>query len=192
MKQRLIQQQMDAFLADRVGKCARVRPLNLSITRWTHDQRIRYDPGACALPLRSLSDLEPDQLAWLSTRARPFHCNPGHELLSADRMPEYCYAIVEGRGRCFTTTLVCADPSPWPTPSPGDLVGWAGLACRQPCEWITAITSLRLIGIKAEDFQELGAQFRSLSRLAGPCHLPGRVDGCLGTGLATETDGRAT
>ena len=43
--------------------------------------------------------LEPDRLEWLASRARPFQCNTGQELLSAERMPDYCYAIVEGRGR---------------------------------------------------------------------------------------------
>ena len=105
----------------------------------------------------AFQNLEPDQLAWLSTRAHPFHCNPGHELLSADRMPEYCYAIVEGRGRVLHNDPGLRRPVTLAYSQPGDLVGWAGLACRQPCEWITAITTLRLIGIKAEDFQTLSA-----------------------------------
>ena len=35
------------------------------------------------------------------------------------------------------------------------MIGWAGLARRQPCEWITAATPLKLIGFSAETFAEL-------------------------------------
>ena len=43
--------------------------------------------------------LGPDRLAWLAERSSPFHCSVGQSLMVADRMPEFCYAIIEGRGR---------------------------------------------------------------------------------------------
>ena len=58
---------------------------------------------------------------------------------------------------------------------PGDLVGWAGLAARRPCEWVTAVSSLKLIGIKADDFYELeqrSASFRQwLDQSSSPAEL---------------------
>ena len=56
-------------------------------------------------------------------------------------------------------TCAASDPaapdhllSPMPT---WNLIGWAGLARRSPCEWITAATPLKLIGFSAETFSEL-------------------------------------
>ena len=48
---------------------------------------------------KAFEGLDPDDLNWLASRAKPFHCGVGQELLSADRLPEYCYAVVEGKGR---------------------------------------------------------------------------------------------
>ncbi|WP_320675978.1 peptidase domain-containing ABC transporter [Prochlorococcus sp. MIT 1300] len=104
---------------------------------------------------KAFQDVDPDQLAWIAERARPFHCSVGQELLVQDRLPEYCYAIVEGRGRVLHRDPGLRRPVTLAYAQPGDLVGWAGLACRQPCEWISALSPLKLIGIPAEDFLEL-------------------------------------
>ena len=90
--------------------------------------------------------LDPADLNWLASRAEPFHCGVGQELLSADRLPEYCYAVVEGKGRVLL--LRCA-AGPLAYSQPGDLVGWAGLAALPTLWWVTAVSSLKLIGIKA-------------------------------------------
>ena len=47
----------------------------------------------------AFTGLSPEDLTWLSQRADPFHCSIGQELLLADRLPEYCYCLLEGRGR---------------------------------------------------------------------------------------------
>ena len=47
----------------------------------------------------AFKDLGDERLQWLAERARPFHCTVGQELLRPDRMPEYCFCVVEGRGR---------------------------------------------------------------------------------------------
>ena len=52
----------------------------------------------------AFSELGDERLKWLASRARPFHCTVGQELLRPDRMPEFCFCIVEGRGRLH----VCA------------------------------------------------------------------------------------
>ena len=47
----------------------------------------------------AFKDLSDERLQWLAERSRPFHCTVGQELLRPDRMPEFCFCIVEGRGR---------------------------------------------------------------------------------------------
>ena len=58
---------------------------------------------------------------------------------------------------------------------PGDLVGWAGLVRRQSCEWVTASTDLKLIGIPANAFYLLEREspvFRDwLDRSSTPSEL---------------------
>ena len=119
--------------------------------------------------------LDPADLNWLASRAEPFHCGVGQELLSADRLPEYCYAVVEGKGRVLHNDPGLRRPITLAYSQPGDLVGWAGLAARRPCEWVTAVSSLKLIGIKAADFYELekrSAPFRQwLDHASSPAEL---------------------
>jgi subfamily B ATP-binding cassette protein HlyB/CyaB len=103
----------------------------------------------------AFASLSPEHLAWLATRARPFHASVGQPLLVADRLPELCYCLVEGRGRVLHRDPGLQRPVTLAYARPGDLLGWAGLARRSPCEWITAITPLKLIGISAEDFYRL-------------------------------------
>ena len=93
-----------------------------------------------------------DQLEWLAKRSKPFHCSVGQSLLVADRMPEFCYAIIEGRGRVLHRDPALRRPLTLAYAHPGDLIGWAGLARRSPCEWITAATPLNLIGFSADTF----------------------------------------
>ena len=124
---------------------------------------------------KAFEGLDPDDLNWLASRAKPFHCGVGQELLSADRLPEYCYAVVEGKGRVLHNDPGLRRPITLAYSQPGDLVGWAGLAARRPCEWVTAISSLKLIGIKADDFYALeqrSAPFRQwLDAASSPAEL---------------------
>lgn len=96
-----------------------------------------------------------EHLAWLAERAKPFHCSVGQQLLVSDRLPEYCYCIVEGRGRVLHSDPALRRPVTLAYAQPGDLIGWAGLVRRSPCEWITAATPLKLIGFSADTFYEL-------------------------------------
>lgn len=99
--------------------------------------------------------LEPDQLTWLSGRARPFHCTVGQDLLVADRMPEYCFCVIDGRGRLLHKDPGLRRPVTLALAQPGDLIGWVGLLRRSPCEWVTAATPLKLIGFTRNDFYAL-------------------------------------
>ena len=104
---------------------------------------------------RAFSALDPEDLAWLAERAKPYHCSIGQELLSSERMPEICYCIIEGRGRVLHNDPGLQRPVTLAYAQPGDLIGWSGLARRSPCEWITAVTPMKLIGFSAEDFYQL-------------------------------------
>ena len=106
-------------------------------------------------------NLDPDRLRWLAERARPFHCTVGQELLRPDRMPEFCFCIVEGRGRLLHDDPGLRRPVTLAYAHPGDLVGWAGLVRRSPCEWLTAATPLKLVGFAADDFRLLESEDES-------------------------------
>ena len=67
-------------------------------------------------------NLETDRLRWLAERARPFHCTVGQELLRRDRMPEFCFCIVEGRGRLLHDDPGLRRPVTLAYAHPGDLV----------------------------------------------------------------------
>ena len=109
-------------------------------------------------------ELGDDRLRWLASIARPFHCTVGQELLRPDRMPEFCFCVVEGRGRLLHDDPGLRRPVTLAYSTPGDLVGWSGLVRRSPCEWLTAATPLKLIGFKADDFYELERESEPFSR----------------------------
>ena len=127
-------------------------------------------------------DLSADELDWLAHRAEPFQCGVGQELLSKERLPEYCYAVVEGRGRVLHDDPGLRRPVTLAYSNPGDLVGWAGLASRRPCEWITAAQSLKLTGIvpRISCFQ---TTFKRFLRLVDRSTRR-RADGCFGASIA--------
>ena len=120
-------------------------------------------------------ELDSERLRWLSERARPYHCTVGQELLRRDRMPEYCFCVVEGRGRLLHDDPGLRRPVTLAYVHPGDLVGWAGLVRRSPCEWLTAATPLKLIGFAADDFRLLESEdesFRTwLQQASSPAEL---------------------
>jgi len=100
----------------------------------------------------AFSELEPDHLDWLAERVKLFYSNVGQDLLLSDRFPEYCFCILEGRGRLLHQDPGLQRPVTLALSQPGDLVGWIGLRRRAPCEWVTASTEMKLFAIKAEDF----------------------------------------
>jgi subfamily B ATP-binding cassette protein HlyB/CyaB len=116
-----------------------------------------------------------ERLAWLAQRARPFHCTVGQELLRPDRLPEFCFCIVEGRGRLLHDDPGLRRPVTLAYSQPGDLVGWAGLVRRSPCEWLTAATPLKLIGFAAEDFYTLERESESFARWIATNNSPSEL-----------------
>jgi len=131
----------------------------------------------------ALSALEPHDLAWLAERAKPYHCSIGQELLSSDRMPEVCYCIIEGRGRVLHTDPGLQRPVTLAYAQPGDLIGWSGLARGCPCEWITAITPMKLIGFSADDFYALEQRSAAFSAWLDASNSPAELMAVLAPAL---------
>lgn len=131
----------------------------------------------------ALSALEPHDLAWLAERAKPYHCSIGQELLSSDRMPEVCYCIIEGRGRVLHNDPGLQRPVTLAYAQPGDLIGWSGLARGCPCEWITAITPMKLIGFSADDFYALEQRSAAFSAWLDASNSPAELMAVLAPAL---------
>ena len=131
----------------------------------------------------AFKDLSDERLQWLAQRARPFHCTVGQELLRPDRMPEYCFCIVEGRGRLLHDDPGLRRPITLAYSQPGDLVGWAGLLRRDPCEWLTAATPLKLIGFAADDFYTLESESESFARWLDASNSPAELMAVLAPAL---------
>ena len=131
----------------------------------------------------AFKELGDDRLKWLASRARPFHCTVGQELLHPDRIPEFCFCIVEGRGRLLHNDPGLRRPVTLAYSQPGDLVGWSGLVRRSPCEWLTAATPLKLIGFSAEDFYELERESESFSRWLDANNSPSELMSVLSPAL---------
>ena len=131
-------------------------------------------------------DIGDERLRWLAQRARPFHCTVGQELLRPDRMPEFCFCIVDGRGRLLHDDPGLRRPITLAYSQPGDLVGWAGLVRRDPCEWLTAATPLKLIGFAADDFYTLEAESESFARWLDSNNSPAELMAVLAPGLRSR------
>ena len=128
-------------------------------------------------------DIGDERLRWLAQRARPFHCTVGQELLRPDRMPEFCFCIAEGRGRLLHDDPGLRRPVTLAYSQPGDLVGWAGLVRRDPCEWLTAATPLKLIGFPAEDFYTLESESKPFARWLASSNSPAELMAVLAPSL---------
>ncbi len=109
-------------------------------------------------------DVGDERLEWLATRSRAFICPIGKDLLLVDRMPDYCFCVVEGKGRLLHEDPGLSRPVTLAISKPGDLVGWSGLVRRCACEWVTASTNLKLIGFSAETFYELEEKSEAFGR----------------------------
>ena len=131
-------------------------------------------------------DLGDERLQWLASRARPFHCTVGQELLRPDRMPEFCFCIVEGRGRLLHDDPGLRRPVTLAYSQPGDLVGWAGLVRRSPCEWLTAATPIKLIGFSADDFYELERESEPFGRWLDANNSPSELMSVLAPALRSR------
>ena len=103
----------------------------------------------------AFSQLEPELLGWLARNVRLFQAPVGHELLAREVLPDHCFGILEGRARLLHHDPGVRRPLTLALCQPGDLVGWAGLVRNRPCEWLTAASSLTLIGFSAETFHVL-------------------------------------
>ena len=134
-------------------------------------------------PFAHLSD---GHLNDLAAQAKPFSCPTGQELLRADRLPDQVYAIVEGRGRLLHSDPGIRRPVTLALSHPGDLVGWAGLVCRHPCEWLTASTPLKLIGIPAGAFYELEERSEPFRQWLDRNNSPAEIMRCLEPALRTR------
>ena len=124
-----------------------------------------------------------ERLSWLASRARPFHCTVGQELLQPNRMHEFCFCIVEGRCRLLHNDHGLRRPVTLAYSQPRDLVGWSGLVRRSPCEWLTAATPLKLIGFRAEDFYHLERESDSFSRWLDANNSPSELMNVLAPAL---------
>ncbi len=131
----------------------------------------------------AFSSLSEENIEWLAKRTQDFYCNIGQQLLVSDRMPDYCYFIVEGRGRVLHTDPGLRRPVTLAFSNPYDLVGWAGLARKYPCEWITAATPLQLIGFTAETFYELERRDKSFSEWLDTNNSPAELINVLEPGM---------
>ena len=134
----------------------------------------------------AFKDLGDERLQWLAERARPFHCTVGQELLRPDRMPEYCFCVVEGRGRLLHEDPGLRRPITLAYSQPGDLVGWSGLVRRDPCEWLTAATPLKLIGFAANDFYTLERESESFARWLASSNSPAELMAVLAPSLRSR------
>jgi ATP-binding cassette subfamily B protein len=127
--------------------------------------------------------LEPESLAWLAANTEPFHCDLGQDLLLPDRLPEYCFCVVEGRGRLLHQDPALRRPVTLAYCQPGDLVGWCGLVRREPCEWFTSAQPLKLVGFKAETFAQLLARSAAFRQWVDNNNSPAELMQALQPGL---------
>ena len=82
------------------------------------------------------------------------------------------------------TIQVCAGrDNPGLFPARVILVGWAGLVRRDPCEWLTAATPLKLIGFPADDFYTLESESESFARWLASSNSPAEFMAVLAPGL---------
>lgn len=123
----------------------------------------------------AFQELGKAKLRWLAERARPFHCTVGQELLHPGTMPDHCFCIVEGRGRLLHHDPGLRRPVTLAYAQPGDLVGWAGLVRRSPCEWLTAAMPLKLVGFVADDFYALERESEPFRRWLAASNSPSEL-----------------
>ena len=158
------QEALNTFLDERVKRVlAGEATLSRFITISSHESQPAATFEGLLRRFQAFRELGDERLSWLSSpRDLPLHGWPGAS--RPDRMPEFCFCIVEGRGRLLHDDPGLRRPVTLAYSQPGDLVGWSGLVRRSSCEWLTAATPLKLIGFTAEDFYELERESEPFSR----------------------------
>ena len=108
--------------------------------------------------------------------------------------PDHFYCVVEGRGRLLHHDPSMRRPVTIAYSNPGDLIGWAGLVRRSPCEWATAATPLKLIRFTSDVFNYLESNspyFRSwLDSNVSPAELISFLEPTLRAKSYATTDDR--
>ena len=84
----------------------------------TFEGLLRSDPA--------FRDIGDDRLGWLASRARPFHCTVGQELLRLIASLSFVSALSKAVA-AYSTRSWLAPPVTLAYSHPGDLVGWSGL-----------------------------------------------------------------
>lgn len=128
-------------------------------------------------------ELDDDRLSWLANQSRPFVCPVGTDLLLPNRMPDFCFCVVEGRGRLLHEDPGLRRPVTLAIAKPGDLLGWAGLVRRSPCEWVSGSETLNLIGFPDEIFYQLESDCEPFSKWLDANDSPSELIHCLKTSL---------
>ena len=124
-------------------------------------------------------DLDQDRLCWLASHSRAFICPVGKDLLLPNRMPDFCFCVVEGRGRLLHEDPGLRRPVTLALAKPGDLLGWAGLVRRTPCEWVSGSESLNLIGFPSDVFYQLERECDSFAKWLDVNDSPSELIHCL-------------
>jgi len=127
----------------------------------------------------------PDDLCWLATNIQLFNCSTGQVLLLPDRLPSLCYCLIEGRARVLHQDSRLGRPTTLAYSVPGDLVGWAGLVRYAPCEWVSAISPLKLLGFTSEIFYELQHRSPEFRRWLDASNSPAELISILTPALAS-------
>ena len=99
-------------------------------------------------------------------------------------MPEYCFCIVEGRGRLLHDDPGLRRPITLAYSQPGDL-GWLGWDCYAVIlvSGLRAATPLKLIGFAAEDFYALESESESFARWLDASNSPAELMAVLAPAL---------
>ena len=133
---------------------------------------------------KPFTDLTSQQLEWLANQAKPFHCSIGQQLFVADRIPEYFYCVIDGRGRLLHHDPALRRPV-IAYAQPGDLIGWAGLAAVVPVNGLRLLP-LKLIGFKSEIFYELESISDTFAHWIDTNTSPAEIMSVLHTSLCTR------
>ena len=123
----------------------------------------------------SFQDLGDDRLRWLAQRARPFIALLVRSCSGQTACRNIVFASLKAEDDSFMTIQAYAGQSHLAYSQPGDLVGWAGLVRRDPCEWLTAATPLKLIGFAADDFFTLERESESFARWLASSNSPAEL-----------------
>ena len=96
MREQMQKEALDAFLEERVNLVLKGQGFSIRfITIPSHERTPTETFEGLLRRYAAFRELGEERLSWLASRARPFHCTVGQELLRPERMPEFCFCIVE-------------------------------------------------------------------------------------------------